>query len=143
MKLLIACEAVRYYEMVGRELTPGIMAWPFLKNFELQWKALKALTEEDKPKVPKLNPKNSPTICWLKSFVDMLQRSFGTRLVPFSYVVRDEAMVPQPAPPAATGMRYAVCFDTMMEEMIARTTHSHHLFLMDNKAVFHLLEEAT
>ena len=35
MKLLIACEAVCYYEMVGRELTPGIMAWPVLKNFEL------------------------------------------------------------------------------------------------------------
>ena len=40
MKLLIACEAVRYYEMVGRELTPGIMTWSILKNFELQLQAL-------------------------------------------------------------------------------------------------------
>ena len=88
LKLLIACEAIRYYEMVGRELTLGIMAWPVLKNFELQWKALKALTGEDKPKVPKLNPKKFPVICWLKSFVDMLYRSFGTHLVPLLYVVQ-------------------------------------------------------
>ena len=40
-------------------------------------------------------------------------------------------------------MPYAVCFDTMIEEMIARAMHSHPLFLVDNKAVYHLLEEAT
>ena len=40
-------------------------------------------------------------------------------------------------------MPYAACFDTMMEEMIARATHSHPLFMVDNKAVLHLLEEAT
>ena len=119
------------------------MTWSVLKNFELQWNTFKALTEEDKPKVPKLNPKNFPAMGWSKSFVNKLHRSFGTRLVPLLYVVQGEATVPHPAPLVASGMPYAVCFDTMMEGMIARDTHSHPLFLVDNKAVFHLLEEAT
>ena len=61
-RLGIAYELVRYYNTVGRDLTVASMHWNnVIKNFEIQWKALKAKKEEDTPEVPKIS-KSLPII---------------------------------------------------------------------------------
>ena len=68
----IACELVRYYNTVGRDLTAASMHWNnVIKNFEIQWKALKAKKEEDTPEVPKTS-KSLPIIKWTEAFQDHL-----------------------------------------------------------------------
>ena len=55
-RLTVACELVRYYNTVGRDLTSGNMKWTHvMKNFEAQWKALKARKDSDDPDVPKIS----------------------------------------------------------------------------------------
>ena len=71
-RLGIACELVRYYNTVGCDLTVASMHWNnVIKNFEIQWKALKAKKEEDTPEVPKIS-KSLPIIKWTEAFQDHL-----------------------------------------------------------------------
>ena len=65
-RITVCCELVRFYNTVGHDLTPGNMRWQHVaKNFEVQWKALKARKEDDDPEVPKIS-KALPIIKWTK-----------------------------------------------------------------------------
>jgi hypothetical protein len=47
---------VRYYKVVGCPLTAAAMQWnQVIKNFEIQWKALKQKKTDDDPDTPKLS----------------------------------------------------------------------------------------
>ena len=52
-RLTVACDSVRYYQTVGRDLTAANIQWnQVMSNFEIQWKALKDRKDEDDPDVP-------------------------------------------------------------------------------------------
>ena len=58
-----------------------------------EWEALIKLEKADKPKVPALS-KSQTLIKWMESFKDCLDRTFGVRCCPLSYVVRETVVVP-------------------------------------------------
>ena len=71
-RLGITCELVRYYNTVGRDLTVASMRWNnVIKNFEIQWKALRTKKDEDTLEVPKIS-KSLPIIKWTEAFQDHL-----------------------------------------------------------------------
>ena len=52
-RLTVACDLVRYYQTVGRDLTSANIQWnQVMSNFEIQWKALKEKKDEDDPDRP-------------------------------------------------------------------------------------------
>ena len=52
-RLIVACDLVRYYETVGRNLTAANLQWtPILRNFGEQLRALTDCKEEDEPNTP-------------------------------------------------------------------------------------------
>ena len=98
-RLRIACELVRYYNTMGRDLTAANMQWNnIIKNFEIQWKALKTKREEDTPEVPKIS-KFLPIIKWTEAFQDHLHRVIGVRMIPLAYVTRKDEDIPAMVPP--------------------------------------------
>ena len=55
-RLLVATDLVKFYTAIGRDLTHQKIRWdPVMKDFEIQWKALKAKKDADDP--------DTPTIC--------------------------------------------------------------------------------
>ena len=83
-RLTVACEPIRYYQIVGRGLTAANIQWnQVMSNFEIQWKALKERKDEDDPDVPKIT-KASPIIKWTEAFQDFLNRVIGARMVPMA-----------------------------------------------------------
>ena len=63
-RLTAACDLVRYYETVARTLTAANMQWTGpIRNFEVQWKALKEKKDQDDPETPKLT-KNMTAMKW-------------------------------------------------------------------------------
>ena len=57
-------------DVIGHDLAN--MSWTYvIKNFEIQWKALKMRKEGDKHKVPKIS-KSLPIIKWMEAFQDFL-----------------------------------------------------------------------
>jgi hypothetical protein len=141
-RLLAACDMVRYYEMIDRELSAPNMRWePVIKNFTQQWKALKDRKDDEAPEVPKIS-KTLSIIKWTEAFTDFLHRKIGVRMVPLAYVVRELIAVPAP-PPLVNDLPYSTLHGSVEGEMIARASHAHPLFRDDNSAVYYLLEEAT
>ena len=67
-----------------------------MKNFDIQWTALKEKKREDSPDTPKIS-KALPVIKWMEAFQDFLNRKIGNQNIPLAYIIRDE-----PNPPAAT-----------------------------------------
>ena len=67
-----------------------------MKNFDIQWTALKEKKREDSPHTPKIS-KALPVIKWMEAFQDFLNRKIGNQNIPLAYIIWDE-----PNPPAAT-----------------------------------------
>ena len=97
-RLTVACDLVRFYQTVGRDLTAANIQWSqVMSNFEIQWKALKDRKDEDDPDVPKIT-KALPIIMWTEVFQDFLHRVIGARMIPLAYVVQIDPQVPGLAP---------------------------------------------
>jgi hypothetical protein len=142
MRLLAACDLVRYYETVGREITPQNIRWdPVIKNFSEQWRALSNSKTAD-PDVPKIS-KTLSVIKWTESFADFLHRNIGVRTIPLAYVTREDVIVPVIAPPLAPNRPHSAVHGSVEGELIARASHDHPLFRDDNSQVYYYLEEAT
>ena len=85
-RLTVACDQVRFYQTVGRDLTAANIQWnQVMSNLEIQWKALKDRKDEDDPDVPKIS-KALPIIKWTEAFQDFLNRVIGARMIWLAYV---------------------------------------------------------
>ena len=72
-----ATNLVKYFVATSWDLMAGNLQWDtVMKNFEIQWKALRAKKEEDTPEVPKIS-KALPVIKWTEAFQDFLARVVG------------------------------------------------------------------
>ena len=141
-RLIAACEIIRYYETVGRNLTAANLMWnTVIKNFEIQWKALKDKKDGDEPDTPKI-AKGLNIMKWSESFRDILHRCIGVRMIPLAYVIRELE-----APPAITalmaGQPHSAEAGSIEQELITRASHNHALFRDDRATVYYKLEEAT
>ena len=142
-RLGIAYELVRYYNTVGRDLTAANMQWNNrIKNFEIQWKAIKTKRDEDTPEVPKIS-KSLSIIKWTEAFQDHLHRVIGVRMIPLAYITRKGEDVPAMAPPLLAGQLHSKVHGSIEGEMIVWASHTHAMFQDDNAAVYYALEEAT
>ena len=146
-RLIVAADMVRYYNATGRPLTAANMQWiPTGKNFEIQWKALKQLKDDDEPDAPKIS-KALPIMKWDTAFIDSCGRCIGLRNVPFTYLLRVDAAVPAAsdlmAHPGGGLYPHSEEAGSIQEELINRASHDHPLFREDNKKLYYKLEEAT
>jgi hypothetical protein len=142
-RLIVACELVRYYEIVGRPLSAANLQWnTVMKNSEIQWKALMDKKDKDEPDTPKIS-KRLNIMKWSESFRDILHRCIGVRNVPIVYVIRDEAAMPAAVPALMAGQPHSTEAGSVEMELTLRSSHVHPLFQEDNETVCHRLEEAT
>ena len=141
--IAVACDLVKYYIAVSRDLTAANLEWnTVMKNFDIQWTALKEKKADDSPETPKIS-KALPVIKWMEAFQDFLNRKIGNRNIPLAYIIRDEPNPPAAAPPLAPGQPHSIKHRSVEAELIARASHSHALFRNDNSDLYFLLEEAT
>ena len=143
IRLTIAAQAARFYEDTGQELNLVNRLWSVIKQFDEQFKALMAKKKGDSFYVsPKLT-KNFSTHKWLESFVLCLRQKVGGRDCPLEYVVRELATVVVLAHLLQAGEPHSEEHGGSIEgNMIARVSHSHSLFKVDNGAVFELSKTA-
>ena len=143
-RLTVATLAVRYYNAIGRELTPGCMQWnPVLQNFEQQWDALKERKDaSDDVALPTIT-RDLPIIKWAEAFTDYLNRIIGVRMAPLAYVIRTQTTPPVACPPRAIDLPHTAEYGSVEADLVARATHTHPIYREDNAALYYKLEEAT
>ena len=142
-RLLVACNMIRYYEMIGRTILAQNIKWtPTMKNFKPLWQAIVDRKELKNPDTPIIT-KTLPIMKWVEAFVDHLHRCTGTRFIPLAYVIRDAVEVDPVCPPLKEHQPYTELYGSVEEDMIARASHNAGLFSNDNASVYYKLEEAT
>ena len=142
-RLQVACKLLRFYQMIGRNITAPNMQWDqVMSNFKEIWQAIEQRKLETGPSTPTIN-KALPIIKWTEAFRDHLYRCIGDRHIPLAYVVRKDVTVPAICPPLATDQPYSDLHGSVEEDMINRASHSHGLYRADNATVYYKLEEAT
>ena len=143
LRLKGAMYLVKFYQTVGRPLTPANIMWdPIIKTFMEHWNELKDRKDAETPSVPKIT-KTLVIVKWTEAFNDFLHRVVGARHIPLAYVIRPTEDVPIAAPALANNQPYSTEHGSVEAELIARASHAHALFRSDNKLVYHFLEEAT
>ena len=144
-RLIVACNAVRYYSAIQRSLTAGMMRWdPTLKYFEAQWEALITLKDKDRSETPRIN-KALPVLKWAEVFRNFLYTIIGSRNVPLAYIIRTEANVENAAdqlPALQYGKPHSEDAGSIIIELINSASHTHPNFSIDNGEVFDLVEQA-
>ena len=141
--IAVSCDLVRFYTMVGHDLTAANLQWSTnMKNFEIQWKLLKERKGDDSPDVPKIS-KALVVIKWMEAFQDFLNWKIGNHNIPLAYIIHDEPNPPAAALPLAAGQPHSIEHGSIESELIARALHTHALFCNDNSDLYYLLEEAT
>ena len=144
-RLIVAMEAAKYYEMVGRTMTPVNMHYiNVLKNFKMEYDSYIEIKDSDSPKIPKVNDRDNDRKIthWAPSFRRALSGHYGTH-GPLSYVLRDESAVPAEVDDPLGAIGY--CSDengSLINELVARLPHSGPIFKNDNESVFMKIEEA-
>ena len=142
-RLKIAASAVRYYITVGREITAENMHFQnVLKNFGERWGAIIQKGKMDEPDVPKIT-RALPIVRWTESFEDFLHQVQGSRHIALAYLIREDAVPRDPAPPLLNHRCYSAEHKSVMGELIARANHDHTMYTDDNQKLYSFLEEAT
>ena len=143
LRLKVASAAYHYYTSISRIPTPVNMNYTnVLRDFYIEWEAIIALADEDKPKVPMLTKHITP-LKWIESFRDCLYRTYGIRGAPLLYVIRESINAPdEQNDPLQTNKAYGSS-GSVIAELITRLNHVDPLFRNDNALVYSLLEEAT
>ena len=142
-RLKVAADAARYYEAIGRDLTPANMHYTnVLSKFELQWRSILEKKKATPPTVPKIS-RTLRVTKWSESFINFLNRVIGARYAPLSYVIRKVMERVDPPPALARQQPYSEVYGSVEGELIARLSHTSPIYRDDNAKVFDYLEEAT
>lgn len=139
MRLATACDAVRYYDEVGRPITAEMMRWSTrLRRFGEGMKILRALQDKTAPEIQQIS-RSLPIDKWVEAVENTLKATYGTRDgLALSYVIRKHA-IPADATPLVDGQAYCAEHGSLRDELIARAPHDHPGFAMDNDAVFNII----
>ena len=113
---------------------------PVIEIFTQHWKYLKYGKEESAPETPKMT-KTHLVIKWTEPFADSLDHVTGTRTIPLSNVIHEDANAPNVAPALATNQPYGAKFGLVEGKLIAHASHSHTLFHDDNATVYCYLKK--
>ena len=139
-RMLIATHAARYYDQIGRDITPMMLYWTTLKNFDLQHQALLDKKKRDEPDVPKLTSKMS-IVKWIESFKLHCYAIIGVRNCPIYYVIRNVADVSGIVrPPLLPNQPHSAEYGSIEGELIHLSSHDHPLFQQDNTNVYDRME---
>lgn len=135
-RLHIGVKLADYYEQTNRVVTPDMMRWPVMKDFQIQMDALKETVAP-----PAITPIKTgmPITKFLEHFKLHCHGVIGKRNAPINYVFRDEATVPLNGPAFLANRPHSTEHGSVEGELIARLSFDHPLFRNDNELVYGIL----
>jgi len=144
-RLLVAMNAVKYYQSIDRTINPANMHYGnVLSGFKLEWEAYRDLRKQDELDVPLVKDKDGERkiIKWAPVFLDCMSRTYGSK-GPLSYVLRGTSDVTSEVEdPLVSPNDYFGTSGSLLDELISRLPHTGPIYKNDNKTVFMKLEKA-
>ena len=106
-----------------------------MKNFEIQWTALKDRKKDNDPEMPKIT-KALPIIKRTEAFPDFLHWINEVRKIPLVYVLHANVNVPAPPPQLTESQLHSDEHSSVEAELVACSSHTHALYHDDNSPVY-------
>jgi len=132
---------VKFYDDVGHPLDSDNMAWPVIKRFLEQWKALMEHKNVENGTPPKIT-KNQAVHKWIDAFTLHLSQKVGLHNAPVGYVVRVVAAVDATPPARQAGDPHSMETGSIEGDLTAHMTHNHPIYKVDNGLVFDMIKNA-
>ena len=135
--------AYEFLTTVGRPITPQLMNFAgCLKDFQIEYDSIVRLSEQDEPDLPKIS-KDLPIMPWQAAFENYCSSIFRVRKIPLLYIIRPNDDPPELVDdPLMPGCLYGES-GSLLDDLVARSSHLHPLFKPDNQKVYKLLSECT
>jgi len=141
-RLVIASAAVAFYQQTDRPLSANNMHWNRLANFKVQYDTIKDKKKHGETLEVPVIGKNMSVVQWIEAYASYAHQYIGVRKAPIAYIIREDAAVPMPAPPLAPNAAHTVEGGSILDDMVARFSHTHPLSRDDNRKVYDDIELA-
>ena len=141
-RIVMASDATRYYDQIGREITPSNIEWSTLAKFDVQWQTMKEPKKQDDTDLPKLTKSGSIIKC-IESFKLHLNAIVEVRNCPLVYVVREQGdLTNVTRGNLMAGQTHSEENGSLEAELVQLTSHNHPLFRNDNGDVYDRMKRA-
>ena len=148
-RLKALAKAITFLSRTRRDITIGVLDWPTLAKFEVEYDALVESAAAPAPEVPKYS-KNKGWLVYRRDMLRFLSRVYGVQLAPLTYLIipdeqRDNSS-PGDAdyPPFLTGRLYSSRHPRLSEELLARASRKTADAEQDVEALYnHIAESLT
>lgn len=143
MRLKVAARVVEYYDRTNRALPTQSMMWVRLNNFSIEYKVLKDRKKTNDELTLPVISKSLTVVAFFKAYESFCNEFIGAANCLLSWIYHEEAAVNAAAPALKEDQPYSTKHKSVAGELVARMTHTHPLFCIDNLTVYTQLVTAT
>lgn len=141
-KLRVMSLVCRHYRECGRTIEAEMMKFNLVGEiFELQNEAAQLLSKKEDPPVPLLMSMKVFSKWW-EAIVSYFSQKYGVRNIPLTWIIRDDAIPPNPLPDLEAGKPHTDG-KSIIDDAVAFFDHRSPLYNMDNNLVYSVLDLAT
>ena len=143
VRLMVACNAVKYYMLTGRTPTLASMHHTnVLSKFKIDFEACEQLKEQEASELPDVEDSDNDrkVIKWAPILLHCMPRTCGIK-GPLAYVLRENVEVPDEATNPLMEDEYFGSSGSLQEELILRLTRGDALYRFNNKIVYMSIEK--
>ena len=143
LRLKVASKVVEFYMRTARPLTAANMRWVRLSNFKIEWDTLiDRKKKNDELTLPTIS-RTLPIVPFFEAYDTFVDEFVGQAGCPIQWIYRENAAVVMPPPNQDADQPYSTVHGSVAEEMVARLSHAHPLFRVDNATGYSQLVTAT
>ena len=143
LRLRVAAMVVEYYNRTSRPLTAANMSWTRLANFKIEWDTLvDRKRKNDEHSLPSVS-RSLPIVPFFEAYDTFVGEFIGQAGCPLAWIYRGNVAVAGAAPALAADQPYSTAHGSVAEEMVARLSHTHPLYRIDNATGYSQLVTAT
>ena len=143
LRLRVAAKVVEFYSRTARPLSAANMSWTRLSNFKVEWDTLEDRKKKnDELTLPTVS-RSLPIVPFFEAYETFAEEFIGQAGCPLAWIYRPDVAVAGVAPTQAADQPYSTDHGSVAGEMVARLSHAHPLYRVDNATGFSQLVTAT
>ena len=143
LRLQVAAKVVEFYQRTARPLTAANLRWVRMSNFKIEWTTLvDRKGKNDELTLPSIS-RSLPIVPFFEAYDTFCEEFIGQAGCPIKWVYRDAVAVPAAVPAQDTDQPYSTQHGSVAGEMVARLSHAHPLYRVDNATGYSQLVTAT
>ncbi len=138
-RLQLCAYGTSIYKRIGRSINATTLSRSRLTEFKYHKEVVE--NHDDPDSMPSIS-KTFGIMKLLEHFPTYLESKLGTSEIPLAYVIRENAVAPNPLPGLAHGKPWSNVHESLVQELIAYAEHDGPAYRTDNATVYRILQDS-